>query len=247
MEMPPGRVRVHGDRLSRCLDDDDPGPSGAALLPSQIRDNVTLPGPEIRLLAAVLDQAIQDFCAHRRATDHAGRRLFASVQGWFASGDADFVCSFVNVCQALSMDPEAVRAQLRSLRSVSVSTRRRAGRRRRRCWSLVGRGPGGIPRPRLPRSADGSPCRRVVSAVRTHQAGDVILPDDTCPSGERDVPAALELEGRGRHAADAYPGYAAGGRSEHAHRRPRSALVVKLPRGRHTSLESRPRRGSPAG
>jgi len=64
--------------------------------------------PESKLLWAVLASAIHDFQEHRRATRASEKRLFQEAQTWFMSREVFNAFSFVAVCQALDLDPDAV-------------------------------------------------------------------------------------------------------------------------------------------
>ena len=123
------RVRIAGGREPGMLASDDLDEHLAVistpLLPSQLSGSGGTTAPALRLMAAVLDQAVQDFRTCAGAGDGAGRRLFKSVSEWFASDDTEAFYSFLNVCLALSMDPEAVRARLRSVRLAGVCTQTR--------------------------------------------------------------------------------------------------------------------------
>ena len=73
--------------------------------------------PEKRLQVAVLADAVLTF--HRWAGDERARarRLFAEVEAWFASDDADGPFTFITVCDSLKYDPDYIRRGLRQWRS----------------------------------------------------------------------------------------------------------------------------------
>jgi hypothetical protein len=81
------------------------------ILPTQFADRHRAPlSPEQRLMAAVLEDAIN---IRRRGPRAAGRRarpLYAEVRRWFASDDTTWPFSFVNVCHGLGLEPTAVRS-----------------------------------------------------------------------------------------------------------------------------------------
>ena len=85
------------------------------VLPSQFFDRLQVDAtlqPEKRLMLAVLEDAVGTFQKYVNVTSRQGRRLFSEAEEWFASADADWPFAFVNVCQALSLDAEYLRAGL---------------------------------------------------------------------------------------------------------------------------------------
>ena len=97
------------------------------ILPAQLYDG-PLGGarfqPEKRLQIAVLADAVLTF--HRWAGDECARerRLFAEVEAWFASDDADGPFAFVAVCDSLMLDPSYIRRGLRQWREQLEATAR---------------------------------------------------------------------------------------------------------------------------
>ena len=81
------------------------------ILPEQLQDRRrrTLQ-PEQRLMAAVLEDALNLRRRGPRAAGRSARLRYAEVRRWFASNDLQWPCSFVNVCHALGLEPSAVRA-----------------------------------------------------------------------------------------------------------------------------------------
>jgi len=73
--------------------------------------------PEKRLQVAVLADAVNTF--HRLASRERARarRLFAEVEEWFASDDADTPFTFIGICDSLSLDPTYIRRGLREWRT----------------------------------------------------------------------------------------------------------------------------------
>ena len=85
------------------------------VLPSQFFDRLQVDAslqPEKRLMLAVLEDAVGTFQKYVNVGTRHGRRLFSEAEEWFASTDADWPFAFVNVCQALSLDAEYLRAGL---------------------------------------------------------------------------------------------------------------------------------------
>jgi hypothetical protein len=98
------------------------GTGAEAVLPVQL-----LPGrragadlvPEKRLMLAVLEEAVATF--QRTATARGGRaaRDHEAAWAWMASRDLAWPFSFVNVCHALDLDPDALRSGLRRWRGAA--------------------------------------------------------------------------------------------------------------------------------
>src|SRR2546428_4243167 len=85
------------------------------VLPSQFFDRLQADAslqPEKRLMLAVLEDAVGTFQKYVNVGSRHGRRLFSEAEEWFASEDADWPFAFVNVCQALGLDAEYLRAGL---------------------------------------------------------------------------------------------------------------------------------------
>ena len=91
-----------------------------SILPAQLHDRPfggALIQPEKRLQIAVLADAVLTF--HRWAPDKRARarRLFAEVEAWFASDDADGPFTFITICDSLEFDPSYIRWGLRQWRA----------------------------------------------------------------------------------------------------------------------------------
>ena len=73
--------------------------------------------PEKRLQVAVLADAVLTF--HRLAGRERARarRLFAEVEAWFASEDADTPFTFIGICESLKFHPTYIRRGLREWRT----------------------------------------------------------------------------------------------------------------------------------
>jgi hypothetical protein len=85
------------------------------VLPSQFFERVKIDAslqPEKRLMLAVLEDAVGTFQKHATAPGRRGRRLFTEAEEWFSSEDAEWPFAFVNVCQALGLEPHYLRAGL---------------------------------------------------------------------------------------------------------------------------------------
>ena len=81
--------------------------------------------PEKRLQVAVLADAVLTF--HRWAGIERARaqRLFAEVEAWFASEDADGPFTFITICDSLNFDPTYIRRGLRHWRAYVRATAKR--------------------------------------------------------------------------------------------------------------------------
>ena len=85
------------------------------LLPSQYFAVVKRKGahePERRLVAAVLEDAVECFQKHVRARDQKARQLFLDAEEWIYSEDRSWPFSFENVCDLLQINPAYLRRGL---------------------------------------------------------------------------------------------------------------------------------------
>ena|SRR5215813_7669701 len=73
--------------------------------------------PQLKLRAAVLENAFHDLNRQAVVTDGRYYRLQAEVREWFESDDRDWPFSFVNLCDDLGLDPKAVRGRLSTVRA----------------------------------------------------------------------------------------------------------------------------------
>jgi len=111
------------------------------LLPVQFVDLLQRPverKPELRLMVAVLEEALRTFCGCASSSRRRDQRLFQEAAEWFDSPDASWPFAFEYICDALGLEPEWIRQLLRrwqARRTASVppvripSTRRIAGTR----------------------------------------------------------------------------------------------------------------------
>ena len=75
-------------------------------------------GPgERRLMRAVLKDALTVLFKYDATQDRRGQRLLADAQHWLESDDADWPFSFVNVCDALGLEPSCVRERVARYRA----------------------------------------------------------------------------------------------------------------------------------
>jgi len=112
------------------------------LLPGQyvdlVRRNHVIEG-ELKLLLAVLEDAIRCHLRNADAKDGERRRNFVEVRNWFEAGAgarrAD-IFSFENLCAALGIEQRCLLARLRILTITDLPSRRYQMRRHRPLSSL---------------------------------------------------------------------------------------------------------------
>jgi hypothetical protein len=112
------------------------------LLPGQyadlVRRNHVIEG-ELKLLLAVLEDAIRCYLRNVNAKDGEHRRDFIEVRNWFegtGAGRRGDIFSFENLCAALSIDPRYLLDRLRILTIGDLPSRRYQMRRHRPLSSL---------------------------------------------------------------------------------------------------------------
>ena len=77
--------------------------------------------PELRLMAAVLEDAIRTFCGCSGSPGVRRQRLFRETADWFESCDVNWPFSFENICDALALEPGWVRRLLRRWQAAQTS------------------------------------------------------------------------------------------------------------------------------
>lgn len=77
--------------------------------------------PEGRLLWAVLENGIEQYKKNVTATSRRGQRLFREAEEWIMHDDSLWLCSFINICHVLGIDPDYLRAGLRRWRDAQLS------------------------------------------------------------------------------------------------------------------------------
>jgi hypothetical protein len=65
--------------------------------------------PEKLLIAAILEDAVQEYRKYSRAHDADGKKRFREVEEWIMRGGNDWIFSFDSVCDLLGLDPDYVR------------------------------------------------------------------------------------------------------------------------------------------
>lgn len=68
--------------------------------------------PEIRLIAAVLQDAIDCYLKYYSAKTRRGKRIFTEAAQWIFSQDDDWLFGFDNICEMLKLDPDYIRRVL---------------------------------------------------------------------------------------------------------------------------------------
>ena len=69
--------------------------------------------PEIRLIAAVLEDAIDCYLKYYSTKTRRGKRIFTEAAQWIFSPDEDWLFGFNNICEMLKLDPNYIRRVLR--------------------------------------------------------------------------------------------------------------------------------------
>ena len=78
---------------------------------------------EHRLMAAILDDAVQTYCMPLVARARGGWRADREAGEWIESTDRSWIFSFERICEALDLDAECIRRGVRTWKQ-------RSGRRR---------------------------------------------------------------------------------------------------------------------
>lgn len=89
------------------------------ILPSQFFSRCQIDAslqPEKRLMLAVLEDAVGTFQKFALLSDRRAQALFAETQEWFTSDDTEWPYAFLNVCNALGLEADYLRAGLRRWR-----------------------------------------------------------------------------------------------------------------------------------
>src|ERR1043166_1525069 len=86
---------------------------GAVVLPVQYHDRqATRLRPEMRLMLAVLEEAVATLVRYRHARRARHQRVFREVQAWIASDDIVLPFAFVRICDAIGLDAAYLRGGL---------------------------------------------------------------------------------------------------------------------------------------
>ena len=69
--------------------------------------------PEMRLIAAVLEDAIDCYLKYSSVNTRRGKRIFGEAEQWIFGQDDDWFFGFENICEMLKIDPDYIRRVLR--------------------------------------------------------------------------------------------------------------------------------------
>mgnify|MGYP001412508439 CR=1 FL=1 len=108
-----------GDDFSRLFEPD-------LITPEQHRDRVRAEctdQPEVRLMLAVMEDAVATYQRYAVENDGRNQRLFEEAEDWINSTDTSWPYSFENICVALRVEPETLRNGLRSWRERRLGER----------------------------------------------------------------------------------------------------------------------------
>jgi len=104
--------------------------SEAAILASQQYYDQGTSGrqPEKSLMFAVLIDAVECFQKYPFLHDEYSNRLFREAENWILANDREWLFSFINICDALTIDPHYLRKGLlhwkqNAMHSVSTKER----------------------------------------------------------------------------------------------------------------------------
>jgi len=82
-----------------------------SILSLEVREKIRTQ-PECQLLWAVLEEAIGTYIKYATATNRRGERLFHEAEDWIFCDDYTWLCSFINICHILELDPDYLRQGL---------------------------------------------------------------------------------------------------------------------------------------
>jgi hypothetical protein len=87
-------------------------PDGWLGVPIPLVESLTGKQPALRLMIAVLEQAVDDLQTNRSANELSRRALYLDAYTWASSSDRSHAFTFLNVCEALGYSPTAVRRRV---------------------------------------------------------------------------------------------------------------------------------------
>lgn len=100
-----------------------------SLLPEQFLDTYrrkTHLAPETSLMLAVLEDAVACFQKYVNARDGKGLEIFRDAEQWIVQEEPGWLFSFANICEALGLNPEYVRAGLMRWKEAALRNRPKA-------------------------------------------------------------------------------------------------------------------------
>lgn len=78
---------------------------------------------ERRLMAAILEDAVDCFQKYLWAKENRSRNLRLEAESWFLSDDDSWPFSFINVCHALDLEPNFIRRGLMQWKEQQLARR----------------------------------------------------------------------------------------------------------------------------
>ncbi|HWP59420.1 MAG TPA: hypothetical protein VNL14_16120 [Candidatus Acidoferrales bacterium] len=72
-------------------------------------DNKYFRDPVIRLMLAVLEDAVNCYVKYRGSKSRRGQRIFREAHEWFFSDDAKWLFSYENICDLVGINPSYLR------------------------------------------------------------------------------------------------------------------------------------------
>jgi len=85
--------------------------------------------PEKALIAAILEDAVHEYCKYSRARGLKDKERFREVEKWIMHRGNDWIFSFDNVCELLGLDPDYVRRGVRETKNEHAEHRGEIRRR----------------------------------------------------------------------------------------------------------------------
>ncbi len=107
-----GAQVIQEDTVARLFEPD-------LITPHQHRDRVQMERtdqPEVRLMLAVMEDAVATYQRYASEPSRRSRRLFEEAASWINSTDTSWPYSFENICAALHFEPETLRKGLEEWR-----------------------------------------------------------------------------------------------------------------------------------
>ena len=96
------------------------------IVPSQFFDRIRVEPssqPEKRLMLAVMEDAISTFQKSVQGETRRQRRLLKETEEWISSPDSSWPFSFENICTALNIEPNYLRAGIRQWKGLMLARR----------------------------------------------------------------------------------------------------------------------------
>jgi hypothetical protein len=81
------------------------------ILSSEVKEKIRTK-PESQLLWAILEEAVGTYIKHSAAKSRRGQRIFHEAEEWIFQDDHTWLCSFINICHILEIEPDYLRTGL---------------------------------------------------------------------------------------------------------------------------------------